>query len=295
VPKPYASKSSALELARLDINAPLQEVFRKRWPSGARPTAATCRVASITGDITKGDYETFLAFYKQHHPFVASVILLSPGGDVDAALHIGRLLRKYLIKAVTSIRWSDGHTVLDATDRDGKTYNRCDGPWRLFSNKSDCACASACALIWFGAPYRDGTIGLHRPHIADPSFSKLPAAEAANVYRQALFNIARYLEAMEAPKSLIEKMISTSSGDIEWVDHSETLSIERSPSFAEWVDASCGTFPSREFDSLALKNFERTLSPREEPRLKALVEKLRDKERCEEYLISANRDRLPAP
>jgi hypothetical protein len=46
------------------------------WPSGARPMASSCRVGWISGEITKGDYEKFVAFYKQHHPFMQEVALI---------------------------------------------------------------------------------------------------------------------------------------------------------------------------------------------------------------------------
>jgi len=154
-------------------------------------------------------------------------ILLSPGGDVDEALKIGRLFRKYLIRAVAPWRKPDGSIWIYMFDRTAP----CRG--------QDCTCASTCGLIWFGAVERDGTVGSHRPYIDDPMFAGLPPAEASIRYRQMLDSVVSYLNEMEVPKSIIESMIATSSGDIRWVDAIDD-GLDRPPSIAEWVGALCG-------------------------------------------------------
>ena len=168
------------------------------------PAFGPCGSALLRGKIVKGDYErvrSFIYFFS-----TTKFILASPGGDVDEALKIGRLFRKHLILADAPWRKPDGSIWIYGLDRTAP----CRG--------QNCTCASACAFIWFGAVERDGTVGLHRPYIDDPMFAGLPPAEASIRYRQMLDSVVRYLNEMEVPKSIIESMTATSSGDIRWVD-----------------------------------------------------------------------------
>src|SRR5215208_1312859 len=121
---------------------------KKLWPSGAQPAPNTCKSGFILGDIVKGDYEKFLAFYRNSHPFLGWISLDSRGGDAEEAMRIGRLLRKYLTYAVAPFQVRG--TAFQMSYRTG-SYKPCDG--------TDCFCASSCALIWFGAPERSGRIG----------------------------------------------------------------------------------------------------------------------------------------
>jgi hypothetical protein len=174
---------------------------------------------SLHGEIVKGDYEKIEQILRLKKP--STFHLYSPGGDVNEALKIGRLFRQYLI-------YTDavGGNYFTQTQR-----FECGQNW-------DC-CASACALIWFGGAERTGSVGLHRPYTNDPSFRDFPPVEASTKYRQILNDVVDYLNEMEAPKSIIETVVNTSSGEIRWVD-AVLDGLDRSPSVAEWVDATCG-------------------------------------------------------
>jgi hypothetical protein len=124
-----------------DQNAP-------RWPSEPRPTSKNCDGAMIRGTIVRGDFEKVLSLYRENHPYLANFDLVSPGGDVDEAMKIGRLFRKYLVHVRAPYRLTSGEEAASFMPGECK----------------DCVCASACALIWFGAPERYGTVGLHRPY-----------------------------------------------------------------------------------------------------------------------------------
>src|SRR5260370_42197985 len=152
-------------------------------------------------------------FIRANHPFVRHFNLVSPGGNVDEALKIGRLFRKYLIATVapSNERVEAGNVVQDdVPSLSVGSRDLCRG--------QECTCASACALIWMGGVSRSGAVGLHRPRIDDPMFSGLPPADASTAYRQVLARIAAYLDDMEVPKSIIESMVATSSSDIRWVN-----------------------------------------------------------------------------
>jgi hypothetical protein len=55
-----------------------------------------------------------------------------------------------------------------------------------------------------------------------------------------LDRVVGYLNEMEVPRSIVELMVATSSSDIRWVNPDLTEGLDRPPSIAEWVDASCG-------------------------------------------------------
>lgn len=264
-----------------DQNAP-------HWPSEPRPTVGTCLTGGVRGTISKGDFEKVLALYRQSHPFLGTFLLESPGGDVDEALKIGRLFRKYLVNAVASTR---------RTRRDDSTFFFLDYPdiRKGLCAEEECACASACALIWFGAPERNGTVGLHRPRYAEVSaFGALAPADAALAYAQVLDRVSHYLEEMEVPRPIIEKMISTGSGDIEWIDEDRA---NRPPGFTEWQDASCGHFTSQEQEAwgeLMLKGND-NLSKYEKLAYDDLTKKMSAKWICDSALVRRNRQKLPAP
>jgi hypothetical protein len=52
----------------------------------------TCTTGYLSGQIFKGDYEKVATLLAANQPFLNVFALDSPGGDVDEALKIGRLL-----------------------------------------------------------------------------------------------------------------------------------------------------------------------------------------------------------
>jgi hypothetical protein len=165
------------------------------------------------------------------------------------------------------------------------------------NDETSCRCVSACALIWFGAPKRFGVVGLHRPRTTDPAFRALSPEAAAKVYKGELNGIAHYLDEMEVPKPMIDAMVATSSVDVRWVDdHRDRL--ERAPSFAEWVGASCGQISAEETNTkleLERKKSKSTLNANEALLLKMLDQKDKDYNFCELQLLTSTRERLPRP
>jgi hypothetical protein len=174
---------------------------------------------TIRGKIVEGDYAKVERYILHNRD--SNFYLVSPGGNVDEAMKIGRLFRKFLVTTNSSYKGGNDEQL------------RCKSP-------AECICASACALIWFGGVERRGTIGLHRPYINDPRFKQLPPSEASSAYRRILKDVGDYAAEMEIPQSIVETMIATSSGGIRWVDSFDRSGIDRPPSIAEWVDATCG-------------------------------------------------------
>jgi hypothetical protein len=258
-------------------------LYGRLWPSGVRPTDATCASGLILGPIEQGDYEKVRLFYRQNHPFLHSFTLASPGGDVAEALKIGELFRKYLIIVFAPVRITspDGREKFVLPDEPKCTAGKC-------------LCASACALIWFGAVDHWGTVGLHRPHTDDPYFKNLDPTAAADFYRRVIDSIRQYLDEMEVPKSMIEAMVATGSADIKWVTVADDLS--RPPSLAEWEDASCRTLSDDERNLLSRLNDKRAVLNQ---KLQKLRDKLQNKQakrlNCRIELLASRRDKLPPP
>lgn len=286
-----ASKAATIECTNAATKSDVARAVP--WPSGYRLSVGDCFEAFIHGAIAKGDYEKTRRFFHNNYRALGVVDLQSPGGDAQEAMAIGRLLRKYLVRVVAPFHApgdEPGPALYGPPHRVAHSASAlCRGP--------DCICASACAIIWFGAPRRLGTVGLHRPQISDPEFTSLSAAQAMRVYRQVLYKIARYMDEMEVPRTVTEAMMGTDSGAIRWVYYNRDK-LEQAPSFAEWVDASCGHFTDGEFSKLAVlwsKRKTRPLSRNDEMLYQLLSEKESRRLRCELDLINMALDKLPPP
>jgi hypothetical protein len=270
----------------------------ERWPSGSLPTTGKCADAFLVGPIAKGDYEKVRALFANNHPFLDSFTITSPGGDVQEAIKIGSLFRKYLISVGAPVGNSQIGFAVPFLHLKHRCSEGLETGKRVFH--LDCSCASACALIWFGAVRRSGVVGLHRPQITSPEFRTLPADKAAEVYSHALRDVVGYLEQMETPRPMIDAMVGTSSASVRWVKADYEL--QRAPSFAEWVDASCKPLSAEERRTMkiigskidilksksALPENERTLWDR-------LVATEIEHHDCELILRDSNREKLPKP
>src|SRR5271167_2215859 len=76
-----------------------------------------CFRGYLNGQIRKGDYEEIAALLKDNHPRLGEFDLNSPGGDIDEAIKIGRLFRKYLISTVAPSQLPGGEIYSPWTDR----------------------------------------------------------------------------------------------------------------------------------------------------------------------------------
>lgn len=137
------------------------------------------------------------------------VVLDSPGGDVVAALAIGRLVRARSFET--------------------------DVP-------KDYVCASACIFILAAGVDRAayGKIGIHRPHYDDAYFAGLDPTEAQEKYDQLETITHSYLHDMGIPDELFTMMMRVPSDRIVWLSPVE---IDKSgldridPGYEEWLRA----------------------------------------------------------
>jgi hypothetical protein len=247
---------------------------------------APCAKGLLRGPIVEGDYEKVLRLFRESHPVLDTFTLIFAGGNVNEAVKIGGLFRKYAIEAQAPFRLSD---------RSFMAFSPVDRKTPLCAEHSQCVCASACALIWLGAIERWGSVGLHRPHTSDTTFKAMSPTEASNAYGRMLNIVVKYLDEMEVPKQIAETMVATGSAEIRWINSLQD-NVRRPPSIAEWEDASCGSFTDDESETERLLDKRHAaLTQTEANLLKSLRAKRSKKEVCELLLISSHRQRLPPP
>lgn len=152
------------------------EVFRDRNDDGTN-------WCMLQGSITKNDVMKFSNALKLG---CKQMQLNSLGGDVDAAMDMGRALRKAQIPVVV--------------------------PQRM-------QCASACVFVYAGGVLRInyGEIKIHRPYAAsfDGSFEALQEK-----FKRMELNVKKYLQAMNVSDQLFDRMIQIPP------EKTETLSLE---------------------------------------------------------------------
>lgn len=138
------------------------------------------------------------------------VLLDSTGGNVFAAMDMGRLLRN-----------SAASVWVDQNDE----------------------CSSACILLLAGGVTRygyDARIGLHRPYLPTSEFAELSHVEAQQVYNTMLSQIRSYLSDMGVRQELFERMVSIPSQTVEYIDASiaeDALLFGEDPAHSEWQRA----------------------------------------------------------
>jgi hypothetical protein len=157
----------------------------KRFGPYCNARTHACQVrASLAGMITPQDATTLSQAIAQIHRQAADAnwdidpIYLSldtPGGDVSAAMTIGRLLRQ-----------EQAHVRID----------------------SDAECLSACVLVLAGAVGRDirGKVGIHRPYF-NTSAAPSSAEKIREAYQDMLQKMRSYLREMNVSEQLADAML----------------------------------------------------------------------------------------
>jgi len=151
-----------------------------------KPNVAEWSHLAITGKITKADVEqlrpliveaTVESNLRVAGALAPQVMLHSLGGDVSAAIRIGRTLRA--LNAVVFVG-------LNAE------------------------CSSACVLILAAGAQRDvfngARVGLHRPYFEDKEFVGLNPSQARERYAVLEHGVRAYLKEMAIPDALFERM-----------------------------------------------------------------------------------------
>jgi hypothetical protein len=189
-----------------------------------------CVAISIQGPIVEGDYERFRSVLRNGHPFIRTVYISSPGGNVFEAVRIGRLTRHALLETWAPLRGIQGAYLLTPDPI------LCEGP--------DCVSASACFLVWAAGIRQIGdVIGVHRPRTSDSHYGKLSANEATALHATIMREIAAYFDALSVPPRYFQLMERTHSADMHWLTEDERAADFQGfiPGIAEWLRGNCGS------------------------------------------------------
>jgi hypothetical protein len=208
--------------------------------------------AFIEGEIKRGDFLKLKNLYdevRQSNGIIVQFWLKSDGGDVIEAMKIGSLIRKY----------------------NSATH----APSVTFEFKKNDTCDSACFLIWAGGIIRAGErLGVHRPYFEKEHFKGLSSSEAQVKYNEMSNIVKKYLEDMDIPKFVIEKMFEYGSEGIFYLDKTTVKSMLNVPFFEEWIIANCGKFTDEEWNELNdLRYSDKELSNAEKHYMKYLKNK----------------------
>lgn len=179
-------------------------------------------IIEITGSIVEADvgrFEEILEVNKTEAKSFRTVSLPmvfvsldSPGGNVLAAMKIGRMVRA---------------AFANVSVMPGKR------------------CASACVFILASGGFRSvaetARIGLHRPVFAGAEFGSLPPTQAEDRYNRMLREVRKYLSDMGVSDQLFAAMARVPSQKMKWLSRREIEDYDLDgddPAIAEWVRAS---------------------------------------------------------
>lgn len=121
-----------------------------------------------------------------------TVKLDSPGGSVTDAMAIGRLLRKYRMRAVVP---------------------------------ADAVCNSACVLIYAGAVvryghFKSGPVGIHQPFLDVPD-KRIDIDAIRRIYASTLQDMRSYFREMNVSEQLADEMLKTPSSAMRYLNDEE--------------------------------------------------------------------------
>ena len=274
-------------ILRLDERT--KEIFREYYLRRIGTGSSLCTELTLSGPIESGDAKK-LEIALRENPFAVQINLISPGGNVDEAIEMARIIRKYLISIsvpnfstcspafVTFEKWLHQGRK-SAMWCDTERFDRSD---RIFAQacikagvpKANCLCTSACVLVLAGAPVRTITpsrrdvrrlangeeegvfysnVGVHRP-TAD-WLGSVRGSDAINALQQVRRNITQSLMDSEVPLELVDLMYRTSSGKMHFLTDDEVnrLLPVNSPAWEEKAMQTCGSGTTSEMIAAQLQ------------------------------------------
>lgn len=231
-----------------------------------------CRI-TIKGDIIEGDASKFrntVSDLNRKKNVVHVVRLFSRGGNLTEGIDIGRQLREALIlseaprmetyypknimssKSIEAARrtcreecfsyFVEYHNEGSLTNSKRAVELGLESVYRKkLAYDQDIICASACALIALGSPERVGTAGLHHIYAKDASSSY---EEFDTLLKDGLGSVADYFREMRAPADIQEKISSTPSNELLWINLSANYRFD--PVFYEYLISHCDSLTSDE-------------------------------------------------
>lgn len=229
-----------------------------------------CKVLLMSGRIVPEDVGAFKEWLVRE-PYTHVIKIGSPGGSIEAAVEIGRVIRSRFMTVWTYDLAPEKERVCSTKDA-VETLRILELPINSTSIKErqeicrknvDCrignrCCVSACSLILAAGASRDArNVGLHRPSLKD--FSQKSYDDTRKVLLRGQLLIETYLKEMEVPRTVFEKMMEVPPDELlllDWVSASALFAglpadkelIERryqrpdfglAPSIYDWLKPKC--------------------------------------------------------
>jgi hypothetical protein len=222
---------------------------------------------NLWGKVMPGDDKKFRALvlpYIRSGHLLFKVNVFTPGGDVLASMGIGNQIRLLEAMTVAPTRfsqyvnrrpvltnnvecwfWSNsrGKEGLVADNWPNQQFKR---DIETDSGASWCDCASSCFFIWASGIARTGNwVGIHRFTFNELPFGQLSPTQARTLYTQAEREYRAYLNQLDVPQSIIEKLFATPSTAIHYLTKEELELAKSTPYLEEQTQARCGSSKAR--------------------------------------------------
>jgi hypothetical protein len=193
----------------------------------------------ITGKIEAGDEKSFrdvaLSIFKQGN-VISAVSLYSPGGNVRAAMAIGKEIRETAAETVGPWVFKGKRVCSIGSaheDRNDQTGN--------------CDCRDACFFIWAGGTGRLGElIGIQKPAYNNEDYAGLNDEDARKAFSGLNKEAVSYLRQMSVPEKFIHKMFEEGNQANYYLSQPEITEFNNRPAaLAKSLEAGCGPRPAR--------------------------------------------------
>jgi len=190
------------------------------------PGSSNGYMLEVSGEIEEGDYDRIVELINLMG-FPQLTRINSPGGDVREAMKLGEFYRNSLM------------TIMAGEQ-----------------------CNSSCFVWLVGATSSTANsgVGLHRPYFDRSWFSNLSPSEATTAYDQITEELTLYLNRMNVPIDIVNRMMSTPSNEVVFLTANEYENkLGSPPVFTEWIIANCGALSSNEQNDYEVISSIRTI------------------------------------
>lgn len=251
------------------------------------------------GDIQAGDDQKFHALilpYLRTGYIVFQVNIFSQGGNVPAAMSLGRRIKILQTRTVTAYNEAkiiDNQRVL-TNDAICTFYEEVGTSVMIkpVRGHSWCSCESACFLVWgSGMTRQGGRIGIHRFYYKGSDFGNLPAQKARELYESSQTEYREYVKQLNVPAAIIDRLFATDSHNMYFLSWPEIQLLDSTPFLEEMVYSKCGK--SKHVHMSAENNWTSTEDPQHVYCYRGILKQLM-REGAQNYLQAAGVE-LAAP
>jgi len=256
--------------------------------------------------------------------------LLSRGGNVSDAIKIGRAVRKYIIFTTAPLERGFWPPIPEPEYFESMTTAEVNAFFEAYEERKfkyfvatmlngvrisssrravdlinspdasvlyetdliydpDAMCASACALIAVAGLHRFGTVGVHHMYVED---RKIDFNDLNSVLGKGADEVQGYLAELRIPMSFLDRMNSTPSNEMNWIDFGREDGVDNyDPFLQEYLHGKCGGLTDKQGEDLSNLSTRQGVGQHitsEERRYLEELQRIRDESgKCRAGLVSA--------